>query len=531
MMKIKLSLYFFLFCFIPCTTLQGTNMGFVTQCINEPAVTMYYVCEAMSFPIKCVITVTLAKYLLDELLTTLISYKIESDFWLKCLYYIGARVDAQLLRSACKDNDEPLILRCLQYGSNPNKAVFSRSVLAKLYGPDRFHYSNALHIACYHGNETIIRALIAKGARVNDLDRNGESALDFAESDEIIKLLINHGALYFHITSQKKDPLITKIFCHDKRKEEYYTNPGVLGNVLSKLQKDMQVNEEIKMIVKRICRKEINYTPFGVNFFALEGNDVWIRQLYDMLYRCIADDNERNTLLLKLFMYNYENKQKFDQSTFAAAIVHDDLQFIEKIIKQVEGRYLSTSRQTQTYLRCACKHNSKNVVNYIYQNHDVWLIGKKRVIWHTVASTSKECLQHLLKSSQNPFRELRRENELKQTVFYVAVTNNTIEKLEEFDFFDTPQTIPFLEEQLDGAVDINESSKIRAFVTFCVKNGADVTRKKEDDLCTVKKAKQRLLAHAESLENDVQVCFGICDAFKSVLSAENKKIYFPNATS
>src|SRR5579862_3938693 len=93
------------------------------QFIEQHPEQISYVYEVSFTPIEYFIGIILAKYLVDKLLTTLVRHEA-SDFLLNCLYYMGARVDAQLLREACMENNTGLSLRCLKYGANPQKAVY-----------------------------------------------------------------------------------------------------------------------------------------------------------------------------------------------------------------------------------------------------------------------------------------------------------------------------------------------------------------------------------------------------------------------
>jgi hypothetical protein len=58
---------------------------------------------------------------------------------------------------------------------------------------------------------------------------------------------------------------------------------------------------------------------------------------------------------------------------------------------------------------------------------------------------------------------------------------------------------------------------------YILNRRASITRENNDNVCPVERAEKRFIAHAKSLENNIQVCIDICVAFKSVLSKEDKQ--------
>src|SRR5581483_2021469 len=348
-MNKKLLLCIFLLYFPACETLYGISPKALIQFISEHTESLCYVYEVTPTSIKYFTAAILAKYLVDKLLTTFIKYEFTSDFLLNCLYYMGARADAQLLRTACMDNNTALALRCLKYGADPRKAVYmlpSPLSIEKCRG--KIHYTNALHLATHHNNTDVINALYVKGADINNLDYKGETPLLFANTDETIKLLINKGALAPYVLPAEQRSHVVK-------EHEHFSDPTILGLILGKLQKNMIINDEIKNFVTRVCNDEIKCDTATVDLFDFCSKKcpLWIRELYDCLYRHI-EESDCNALLLKLFNHDHTS-QKFDHITFQAVIVHDDVQFIEKIIEKVKEKNWFKAKEPLYYLQKACQ--------------------------------------------------------------------------------------------------------------------------------------------------------------------------------
>lgn len=68
-----------------------------------------------------------------------------------------------------------------------------KEIVSLLIEKGAINHCGALVTAVTSGNKEMVSFLISKGAKVN-LDYNGKLPLDFAEDDEIIALLKNHGA-------------------------------------------------------------------------------------------------------------------------------------------------------------------------------------------------------------------------------------------------------------------------------------------------------------------------------------------------
>lgn len=72
-------------------------------------------------------------------------------------------------------------------------------IITKLTGANTKNERRAtpLHMASYHGRRDIAGYLLSKGARVNEVDRNGHTPLHLAAHQgnmDVVKLLVSHGA-------------------------------------------------------------------------------------------------------------------------------------------------------------------------------------------------------------------------------------------------------------------------------------------------------------------------------------------------
>ena len=134
------------------------------------------------------------KVLDDKLVKTALSYDGESEKKLKSVEYLirlGADVNA-------KDEDGmPLIVRLMASDRYDDVSDILLKNKVDVNEVDVRSWRRALMVASKYGSKEMVEKLLARGARVNDIDRSGWSALYFASyygRDDVVEVLLKNKA-------------------------------------------------------------------------------------------------------------------------------------------------------------------------------------------------------------------------------------------------------------------------------------------------------------------------------------------------
>lgn len=176
-------------------------------------------------PYIAIVSTLMLQIIIKKTLNCGISWSIKHSelSWLSSfLYFLGGRVNPEVLRKACTDDNNRLIKRCLDYNVNPCHARYYPSSFGpKLLFPNN---SSALQALCYHKNKDDISQILDNNYElIHELDYNLYTLFDtlierykndvdnnIITNDEtqniyrqIIARLIDAGGLQSYIYKQK----------------------------------------------------------------------------------------------------------------------------------------------------------------------------------------------------------------------------------------------------------------------------------------------------------------------------------------